>query len=154
MGKPVIATVNGFALEGGCELPWPAYPDRADSARFSQPEISRALAMPAASIARRVKGLAFEILLTGDMIARSAHGSGTVHKVVPAAEDRWPKRRSSRMASKAPIAVRFIIGVNQGLDAPFPVAEFLETSLFGAIASSADMKEGPGRSRSAAGLAR
>ena len=32
--------------------------------------------------------------------------------------------------------------VNQGLDAPLPVAQFLETSLFGAIASSADMKEG------------
>jgi enoyl-CoA hydratase len=32
--------------------------------------------------------------------------------------------------------------VNQGLDASLPEGQFLETSLFGAIASSSDMKEG------------
>jgi enoyl-CoA hydratase len=53
------------------------------------------------------------------------------------------KKMAQLLASKAPIAVQYIIEVvNQGLDAPLPVAQFLETSLFGAIASSADMKEG------------
>ena len=49
----------------------------------------------------------------------------------------------SIVAAKAPIAVGFIIdAVNQGLEAPFAVGEYLETSLFGTIASSEDMREG------------
>ncbi len=53
------------------------------------------------------------------------------------------KKLAHTLASKAPIAVRYILeAVNHGLDAPFSVGEFLETSLFGTIASSADMKEG------------
>ena len=47
------------------------------------------------------------------------------------------------LAAKAPIAVRFIIeAVNQGLESPFAAGEYLETALFGTIASSEDMREG------------
>jgi enoyl-CoA hydratase len=83
--------------------------------------------------------------LTGDMVsAQRAYEIGLVNKVVPAAELMAEARKLAHtLASKAPIAVRYIIeAVNQGLDAPFPVAEYLETALFGAIASSEDMKEG------------
>ena len=67
----------------------------------------------------------------------------------------WPKRRSwrTRSPSKAPIAVRYILdAVNHGLDTPFAQGQFLETSLFGTIASSDDMSEGTqGVSREAQG---
>ena len=43
------------------------------------------------------------------------------------------------LAAKAPIAIRYIIeAVNQGLDMPLAQGQFLETSLFGAIASTDD----------------
>ncbi len=39
--------------------------------------------------------------------------------------------------------MRYILdAVHQGLDTPFAQGEYLETSLFGTIASSEDMREG------------
>ena len=150
LGKPVIAAINGFALGGGCELAM-ACTIRlaADTARFGQPEINLGI-IPGYAGSQRLprlvgKGIALEIMLTGDMVsAQRAFEIGLVNRVVPAAELlAEAKKLAHTLASKAPIAVRYIIeAVNQGLDAPFPVGEFLETSLFGAIASSADMKEG------------
>ena len=150
LGKPVIAAVNGFALGGGCELAM-ACTIRlaADSARFGQPEINLGL-IPGYAGSQRLprlvgKGIAMEILLTGDMVsAPRAYEIGLVNRVVPAAELMTEARKLAQaLASKAPIAVRFIIdAVNQGLDAPFSVGAYLETSLFGTIASSEDMREG------------
>ena len=150
LGKPVIAAINGFALGGGCELAM-ACTIRlaADTARFGQPEINLGI-IPGYAGSQRLprlvgKGIALEIMLTGDMVsAQRAFEIGLVNRVVPAAELlAEAKKLAHTLASKAPIAVRYIIeAVNHGLDAPFPVGEFLETSLFGAIASSSDMKEG------------
>ena len=150
LGKPVIAAVNGFALGGGCELAM-ACTIRlaADSARFGQPEINLGL-MPGYAGSQRLprlvgKGIAMEMLLTGDMVgAQCAYEIGLVNRVVPAAELMTEARALAQtLAAKAPIAVGFIIdAVNQGLEAPFAVGEYLETSLFGTIASSEDMREG------------
>lgn len=150
LGKPVIAAINGFALGGGCELAM-ACTIRlaADSARFGQPEINLGL-IPGYAGSQRLprlvgKGIALEILLGGDMItAQRAYEIGLVNRVVPAAELlAEAKKLAQALASKAPIAVRYIIqAVNEGLDAPLPVAQVLETALFGAIASTDDMKEG------------
>lgn len=150
LGKPVIAAVNGFALGGGCELAM-ACTIRlaADTARFGQPEINLGI-IPGYAGSQRLprlvgKGIALEILLTGDMIsAARAFEIGLVNRVVPAAELMTEaKKLAQTLASKAPIATRYIIeAVNQGLDAPLTVGQYVETALFGAIASSADMKEG------------
>ena len=150
LGKPVIAAVNGFALGGGCELAM-ACTIRlaADTARFGQPEINLGI-IPGYAGSQRLprlvgKGIALEILLTGDMIsAARAFEIGLVNRVVPAADLMTEaKKLAQTLASKAPIATRYIIeAVNQGLDAPLTVGQYLETALFGAIASSADMKEG------------
>jgi enoyl-CoA hydratase len=150
LGKPVIAAVNGFALGGGCELAM-ACTIRlaADTARFGQPEINLGI-IPGYAGSQRLprlvgKGIALEIMLTGDMVpAQRAYEIGLVNRVVPAAELlAEAKKLAHTLASKAPIAIRYILeAVNQGLDAPFPVGAYLETSLFGTIASSADMKEG------------
>ena len=150
LGKPVIAAVNGFALGGGCELAMACtIRIAADTARFGQPEINLGI-IPGYAGSQRLprlvgKGIALEIMLTGDMLsAQRAYEIGLVNRVVPAAElMAEAKQLAHALASKAPIAIRYIIeAVNQGLDAPFPVGEFLETTLFGAIASSTDMKEG------------
>jgi enoyl-CoA hydratase len=150
LGKPVIAAVNGFALGGGCELAMACtIRIAADTARFGQPEINLGI-IPGYAGSQRLprlvgKGIALEILLTGDMIsAPRAFEIGLVNRVVPAAElMAEAKKLAQTLASKAPIATRYIIeAVNQGLDAPLTVGQYVETALFGAIASSADMKEG------------
>jgi enoyl-CoA hydratase len=150
LGKPVIAAVNGFALGGGCELAMACTLRlAADTARFGQPEINLGL-IPGYAGSQRLprlvgKGVALEILLTGDMItAQRAYEIGLVNRVVPAADlVEEAKKLAHVLASKAPIASRFILeAVNQGTDAPFAVGEYLETALFGTIASSEDMREG------------
>jgi len=150
LGKPVIAAINGFALGGGCELAMACTVRlAADTARFGQPEINLGL-IPGYAGSQRLprlvgKGIAMEILLTGDMVsAPRAYEIGLVNRVVPAAELMTEaKKLAQALAAKAPIAVRFIIeAVNQGLESPFAAGEYLETSLFGTIASSEDMREG------------
>jgi enoyl-CoA hydratase len=89
--------------------------------------------------------VALEVLLTGDMItAQRAYEIGLVNRVVPAGELlAEAKKLAHALAAKAPIAVRYIIeAVHHGLDGSLEAGQFLESSLFGAIASSADMKEG------------
>ena len=150
LGKPVIAAVNGFALGGGCEMIMACTMRvAADTARFGQPEINLGI-IPGYGGSQRLprlvgRGIALEILLTGDMIsAQRAYEIGLVNRVVPAAElMNEAKKIAHVLASKAPIAVRYIIeAVHEGLEGPLAAGQYLETALFGAIASSADMKEG------------
>src|SRR5688500_5501470 len=150
LGKPVIAAINGFALGGGCELAMACTLRlAADTAKFGQPEINLGL-IPGYAGSQRLprlvgKGVALEMLLTGDMInAQRAYEIGLVNRVVPAAELLVEaKKLAHTLAGKAPIAVRYILdAVHQGLDTPFAQGEYLETSLFGTIASSDDMREG------------
>lgn len=150
LGKPVIAAVNGFALGGGCELAM-ACTIRlaADTARFGQPEINLGI-IPGYAGSQRLprlvgKGIALEMLLSGDMVgAQRAYEIGLVNRVVPAVDLlAEAKKLAQTLASKAPIAVRYILdGVHQGMETTFSSGQFLESSLFGAIASSADMREG------------
>jgi enoyl-CoA hydratase len=150
LGKPVIAAINGFALGGGCELAMACtLRIAADAARFGQPEINLGL-IPGYAGSQRLprlvgKGAALEILLSGDMItAQRAYEIGLVNRVVPAAELMSEAKNLARaLASKAPIAVRYILdAVHHGADSPFAQGQYLETSLFGTIASSEDMREG------------
>jgi len=150
LGKPVIAAINGFALGGGCELAMACtLRIAADTARLGQPEINLGI-IPGYGGSQRLprlvgKGRALEILLSGDMVtAQRAYEIGLVNQVVPAAELMAAARKTAHaLASKAPIAIRYIIeAVNQGLDMPLGQGQFLETSLFGAIASTEDTREG------------
>ncbi len=150
LGKPVIAAINGFALGGGCELAM-ACTIRlaADSARLGQPEINLGI-IPGYAGSQRLprlvgKGIALEILLTGDMIPASrAYEIGLVNRVVAAADLlSEAKKLAELLASKAPVAARYIIeAVNHGFEMPQRHAQFLESSLFGLVATTSDMKEG------------
>ncbi|MGB2712653.1 MAG: enoyl-CoA hydratase-related protein [Vicinamibacterales bacterium] len=150
MGKPVIAAINGYALGGGCELAMACtIRIAADTARIGQPEINLGIIPGYAGsqrLARLVgRGRALEILLTGDpLAAHEAHRLGLVNRVVPAGELLNEARAlASTLASKAPIAVRYIIdAVNKGLQMPFAEAQAYEATLFGLVASTEDMREG------------
>ncbi len=150
LGKPVVAAINGFALGGGCELAMACtIRIAADTARLGQPEINLGL-IPGYAGSQRLprlvgKGRALEILLSGDMIPASrAFEIGLVNRVVPAADLLGEaKKVAAMLASKAPLAVRYILqAVNHGLEMPQPDAQFLEASLFGLVASTDDMREG------------
>lgn len=150
LGKPVIAAVNGFALGGGCELALACTVRlAADTARFGQPEINLGI-VPGYGGSQRLprivgKGLALEFLLTGEMVsAERAFQIGLVNKVVPAAELVAQARTMAQtLAGKAPLAAQYILeAVHHGYDMPLADGQFLESSLFGVIASSEDAKEG------------
>ena len=150
MGKPVIAAINGFALGGGCELAMACtIRIAADTARLGQPEINLGI-MPGYAGTQRLsrlvgKGRALELLLTGDLVfAPEAYRIGLVNRVVPAAELMAEVRAlAAALASKAPIAARYIIdAVNKGLQMPFAEAQVFEATLFGLVSTTEDMREG------------
>ena len=121
----------------------------ADTARFGQPEINLGI-IPGYAGTQRLsrlvgKGVALDLLLTGRQIkADEALQIGLVNKVVPAAELMTEaKKLAAELAFKAPVAMQFIIeAVNRGLEVSFDKGQFIEATLFGLIASTADMREG------------
>ena len=150
LGKPVIAAVNGFALGGGCELAMACTMRiAADTAKFGQPEINLGL-IPGYAGSQRLprlvgRGRALELLLTGNPIsAEEAHRIGLVNKVVPAAAlQAEAKALAASLASKAPVAVRYILeAVAGGVEMKFADAQDYEATLFGLVSTTEDMREG------------
>jgi enoyl-CoA hydratase len=150
LGKPVIAAVNGFALGGGCELAMACTMRlAADTAKFGQPEINLGL-IPGYAGSQRLprlvgRGRALELLLSGHSIsADEAFRIGLVNRVVPAAQLLTEARALAHtLASKAPIAVRYILdAVARGLDMPLADAQDYEATLFGLVSTTEDMREG------------
>jgi enoyl-CoA hydratase len=150
LGKPVIAAINGFALGGGCELALACtIRIAAENARLGQPEINLGI-VPGYGATQRLprlvgKGVALDLLLTGRQItAQEALQVGLVTRVVPSAElMSEAKRLAGDLATKAPIAVQYILeAVHRGLEQPFDKGQFLEATLFGLVASTKDMREG------------
>lgn len=150
LGKPVIAAVNGVALGGGCELAMACtIRIAADTARLGQPEVNLGI-IPGYAGTQRLprlvgKGRALELLLTGDAIsAEDAWRIGLVNRVVPAAtllEE--TKKLAQTLASKAPIAMRYIIdAVNRGMEMSLGEAQTYEATLFGLVSTTEDMREG------------
>jgi enoyl-CoA hydratase len=150
LGKPVVAALNGFALGGGCELAMACtLRIAAETARLGQPEVNLGLT-PGYGGSQRLprlvgRGVALELLLTGDMIgAQRAYEIGLVNRVVPAAALMSEARKlAAALAGKAPVAVRYILeAVHHGAEMPLAEAEHLEATLFGLVASTDDMREG------------
>ena len=150
LGKPVIAAVNGFALGGGCELAMACtIRIAADTAKLGQPEINLGL-LPGYAGSQRLprlvgRGRALELLLLGHQItAEEAWRIGLVNRVVPAAQLMTETRALAQsLASKAPVAVRYILdAVASGLDMSFADAQDYEATLFGLVSTTEDMREG------------
>ncbi len=158
LGKPVIAAINGYALGGGCELALACtIRIAADTARLGQPEINLGI-IPGYGGTQRLarligRGPALELLLTGDQIsAAEAYRLGLVNRVVTPANLMGEARKLAHtLASKAPIAVRYILdAVHRGTQMPLADAQVFEATLFGLVAATEDMREGTGRSSKSA----
>jgi enoyl-CoA hydratase len=149
---PVIAAVNGFALGGGCELAMACDIRLAGhKAKFGQPEVGLGI-MAGFGGSQRLprlvgKGIAKEILFTGDMInAERAYEIGLVNRIVDAAEVVAEAiKMAQTIAAKSPLGVSFTKkAVNDGLNLDLERALSLEAELFGALFSTKDQKAGMG----------
>jgi enoyl-CoA hydratase len=148
--KPVLAAVGGYALGGGCELALACHLRVAsDNARFGLPEVGLGIIPGYGGTIRLARliglGRAIELTLTGEMIgAERAEAIGLVSAVVPRAEllER-SKQLLRKITRNGPVAVRMALeSVYHAVDATTTDALELESSLFGLLAATADMKEG------------
>lgn len=150
LGKPSIAAINGFALGGGCELALACSIRIASrNARLGQPEVKLGI-LPGYGGSQRLarlcgKGVAHELILTGDMIsAEEALRIGLVNRVVEPAE-LLPAAEmiAHKIIVNAPLAVKFAMeAVEHGMEMPQEEGLFLEATLFGLCCATEDMREG------------
>jgi len=150
LGKPSIAVINGFALGGGCELALACSIRLASkTAKLGQPEVKLGI-LPGYGGSQRLarlcgKGVAHELILTGDMItADEALRIGLVNHVyesaelMPAAE-----AMAKKIAANAPLAVQYAMeAIEHGMEMPQEEGLFLEATLFGLCCATEDMREG------------
>ena len=150
LGKPVIACINGFALGGGCELAMACTMRLAsENAKLGQPEVKLGI-IPGNGGTQRLprlvgKGLAMQIVLTGDMVtAQEAHRIGLVNEVTAAAE-LIPRAEAiaAKIIANAPLAVQYAMeAVNKGMEMTLAEGLFLEAALFGVCCATEDKAEG------------
>jgi len=148
--KPVLAAVGGYALGGGCELALACHLRIASkAARFGLPEVGLGLIPGYGGTVRLARliglGRAVEITLTGEMVdAQRAHEVGLVSAAVePEALLSEAKALLRRVTKNGPVAVRMALeSIYHGLDNATDDALRLESSLFGLLASTHDMREG------------
>lgn len=150
MGKPSIAAINGFALGGGCELALSCSMRIAGkNAKLGQPEVKLGI-IPGYGGSQRLarlcgKGIAHELILTGEMIsADEALRIGLVNHVVEPAE-LIPTAEviAKKIIANAPLAVKFSMdAVERGMEMAQESGLFLEATLFGLCCATEDMREG------------
>ena len=148
--KPVMAAVGGFALGGGCELALACHLRIASAnARFGLPEVTLGILPGYGGTVRlaRIVGLgrALQMTLTGEMIdAETAERYGLVSRVVAREELHAAAVALMRTITKnGPIALRFALeSIYSALDSADADAHAFESSLFGVVAATDDMREG------------
>jgi enoyl-CoA hydratase len=150
LGKPVIACINGFALGGGCEIAMACTMRLAsENAKLGQPEVKLGI-IPGYGGTQRLprlvgKGIAMQLLLTGEMIsAQEAHRIGLMNEVVPAGElILRAEAIAQQIIANAPLAVQYTMeAVNKGMETPLAEGLYLEATLFGVTCATEDKKEG------------
>jgi enoyl-CoA hydratase len=150
LGKPVIACLNGFALGGGCEIALACTIRLAsDNAKLGQPEVKLGI-IPGYGGTQRLprlvgKGIAMQLLLTGEMItSQEAHRIGLVNEVT-APSDLIPRGEAiaQKIITNAPLAVQYTMeAVNKGMETPLSEGLYIEAALFGLASATEDKKEG------------
>ncbi len=150
LNKPVIAAINGFALGGGLELALACHIRVAsEGAKFGLPEAKLGL-IPGYGGTQRLPrligtGRAMQMILTAGMIdASTALNYGLVNAVYPV-EALMDVARSmaKEMSANGPLALAHAIQVvAEGAGLPLDQALALESSHFGILGRSADMREG------------
>ena len=150
--KPVIAAVNGFALGGGLELALACHIRVvSESAKLGLPEVTLGV-IPGYGGTQRLarlvgRGRALELILTGAPVdAAEAHRLGIANRVVPDGEllDECGSM-IKKMLRNGPLALaRAIEAVDQGLDGDLESGMFVESTLFGILFGTQDLREGMG----------
>ncbi len=148
--KPVLAAVGGFALGGGCELALACHMRIASArARFGLPEVGLGIIPGYGGTIRLARlvglGRAIELTLTGEMVdAERALAIGLVSSVSPPEALLDDAKTLLRKVTKnGPVAVRMALeSIYRGLDTATAEALDYESSLFGLLASTDDMREG------------
>jgi enoyl-CoA hydratase len=150
LGKPVIACINGFALGGGCEIAMACTMRLAsENAKLGQPEVKLGI-IPGYGGTQRLprlvgKGIAMQLLLTGDMIsAQEAHRIGLINEVVAAAElIARAEAIAQSIIKNAPLAIQYCLeAVNHGTEMTQAEGLYLEATLFAVCCATEDKKEG------------
>lgn len=148
--KPVLAVVGGYALGGGCELALACHMRIAsDNAKFGLPEVGLGIIPGYGGTIRLARlvglGRAIELTLTGAIVdAQRAAEIGLVSAVHPRAEVLERGKALLRTVTKnGPLAVRMALeSIYRAVDTSTLEALDYESSLFGLLASTEDMKEG------------
>jgi enoyl-CoA hydratase len=150
LGKPAIAAINGFALGGGCEVALACTLRVASrNAKLGQPEVKLGI-IPGYGGSQRLprlcgKGVAHELILTGEMIsAEEAWRVGLVNRVVEPGELlATAEAIAKKIIANAPLAVKYAMeAVERGLEMPQEEGLYLEATLFGLCCATQDMREG------------
>jgi enoyl-CoA hydratase len=148
--KPVVAAVGGYSLGAGLELAMACHIRVAsENARFGLPEVSLGIIPGYAGTARLARlvglGRAVEMTITGNMIdSQQALAMGLVSAVVPR-EDLMDRARETAgsITKNGPVAVRMALeAVYRAMDLTLAEAQGVESSYFGLLSSTEDMKEG------------
>src|SRR6202140_4353919 len=134
IGKPSICAINGFALGGGCELALACTMRIASkNAKLGQPEVKLGI-LPGYGGTQRLarlcgKGIAHEMILTGEMIsAEEALRIGLVNRVVePSDLLGVAESIAAKIAANAPLAVKYAMeAIERGAEMPQQEGTFLE----------------------------
>jgi enoyl-CoA hydratase/carnithine racemase len=148
--KPIFAAVNGVAVGGGCEMAMSTdFLIAAEHARFGQPEVTRGI-MPGAGGTQLLprflpRGLAFQLLMTGELIsAEEAHRGGLVNSVWPAGElMEEAMRLAERIAASSPAAVQQAKrSARMGLELPLEAGIETEIECYQRMVDHPDRYEG------------
>lgn len=147
---PVIAAINGHALNAGLELALACdIRIASDEARFGFPDIERGI-LPSDGGTQRLprligRGRAMELLLTGETIsAARALEIGLVDEVVLPSHVMYRAAELARqIATKAPTATRYAKeAINTGLDLSLDQGLRLEGDLYLLLQTTSDRSEG------------
>jgi enoyl-CoA hydratase len=148
--KVYLCAMKGIAYGGGLEIA--AACDirlAAEDARFAMPEVKLGI-IPGYGGTQRLprlvgKGIAMQLLLTGEMItAQEAHRIGLVNEVTAPA-DLIPRAEAiaQKVIANGPRAVQYTMeAVNKGMETTLPEGLYMEAVLFGMASATEDKKEG------------
>ena len=148
--KPIIASVAGYALGGGCEIAMMCdIIIAADNAKFGQPEINLGTIPAAGGTQRLVKSVgkskAMELVLSGSIIdAEEALKFGLVSKVVPLNElEKETNNLAQSIASKSlPILILAKEAILRSYETTLSEGMVNERRLFQSTFELEDRREG------------
>ena len=148
--KPIIASVAGYALGGGCEIAMMCdVIIAADNAKFGQPEINLGTIPAAGGTQRLVKSVgkskAMELVLSGSTIsAKEALNYGLVSKVVPLKDlDKETINLAENIANKSlPILILAKEAILRSFESTLSEGMINERRLFQSTFELEDRKEG------------